>query len=996
MDPITGFLINLIIGVILSVASTLLKQAFAPAEKRGATGTRGSVQIGGKVPQYFLVGTVGEAGKLEYRNAWGEVDGVPNAYLADVYSFGDLPLSSLAGLFVSGVRCTLMDTGASEKGYPLAEYPTNLWWKYYDGLQTFADSYLIDKFGADADRPWTSDMIGRGVPYLITTALWSETLFTGFPSFMGEFQGIKLYDPRYDSTAGGSGSQRWADPTTWAFSDNNAVIIYNIERGIYYDGARIWGGSSTEAQLPYAVWAAAMDACDEAVSLVAGGTEKRFRAGRRVNLNERPADVIKELLIGANARISHASDGTIYILVGVPDIADGAFSDADVLATEPLGSIPFPNLDEIINGATATYREPEQAWEDKETAPYLRSDLEAEDDGRQQLQGLDLGTTFSGTQAQRILKAVIEEGRRFKTHVVALPPEYAQFRPLQVLAWTSDRFGYDAKLFLVTARTRSPWGQVVLGLQEVDPADHDWVPGTDEQPLSFAPVVTNRPAPQEVSGFHVEQGDDTRRPSIDVFWDTASVTVDVDFVRISHRRAGDTLERWVGLVPRPKLLSGSARVLESLLPNDPVEFQIQYIPKSGRITIESGWLPITTPNIRLGRDDIYPIDLAQLDADILAWQEEIGSSVRDSREAVQRINLLVQNFGSRDRFDKQELRQNIVAAIDGNTAEWRYEVDLLAGTDIVFGSRIEAIELTIPTLATLALTDVLQGEITTIDGQVTVNAAAITDLMGTVGYSSGQATFRMAIGYTPSAGWTAAIGLQARATSGSTWRSAGIYLESTASLARVVLDGDQIVIRAGGSVAAMFESGTTYIANARIHDLDAVNINVASLTATSGFFDNLVATWAQISTAVVGNFVAGSANIGALTVDTLNVVNGAISSVYSAVDASSVLLPNTTAYQTELSVVVPVTYGQVLVEGAITISFSAGGQTVLVHLKNNGTTIATKVIYGGSGNVPVSLFANISSPFGSNTIEIGTETTSGIPGARSRSDAAIIATNNKR
>src|SRR5690606_15085357 len=86
-------------------------------------------------------------------------------------------------------------------------------------------------------------------------------------------------------------------------------------------------------------------------------------------------------------------------------------------------------------------------------------------------------------------------------HVVALPPEFAQFRPLQVLAWTSDRFDYDAKLFLITARTRSPWGQVVFGLQEIDPADHAWTPATDEQPLSFAPVVTNRPAPQEVSGF---------------------------------------------------------------------------------------------------------------------------------------------------------------------------------------------------------------------------------------------------------------------------------------------------------------------------------------------------------------------------------------------------------------------------------------------------------------------------------------------------------------
>lgn len=601
MDPITGFLINLIIGIVLSAASTLLKQAFAPKEQK-STGTRGSAQVGGKVPQYFLVGTVGEPGKFEDGGEWGNDGEVPNAFTTDVHSFGDLPITGLSGLFVNGVKVAIPATGAVDQGYPVADLSGKFWWKFYDGNQTTADAFLVSKFGAKAERPWTSDKIGRGLPYLVTTALWDEGLWTAFPKIMGEFQGIKLYDPREDSTAGGSGSQRWADQSTWAFSDNNMVIIYNIERGIYYDGAKVWGGSATEAQLPYDVWAAAMDACDEPVTLEAGGTEKRFRAGRRINLNERPADVIKELLIGANSRICHASDGTIYPLVGVPDEPDGAFSDADVLATEPLGSIPFPNLDSIINGATATYREPTQAWEDKETAPYYRSDLETEDDGRLQVEGLDLGTTFSGTQAQRIIKAVVEEGRRFKTHVVALPPEYAQFRPLQVLAWTSERFDYAAKLFLITARTRSPWGPVVFGLQEVDPADHNWTPETDEQPLSFAPVVTNRPAPQEVSGFYVEPISGI--VGYDAFWSAPSVAVDVDFVRIAHRLPGETEARWTGLIPRPQLLAGSGRVLQALIPGAIFEVQIQYLPKSGRATIESDWMAVEIADVRIGPDDL--------------------------------------------------------------------------------------------------------------------------------------------------------------------------------------------------------------------------------------------------------------------------------------------------------------------------------------------------------------------------------------------------------
>jgi len=693
-----NFIIQLIVGVVLSIASTLLKQAFGPKpqEQQRRTGTRGSASLGGKVPQYFLVGTIGDPGKFEDGGEWGNDGEVPNAYSTDVHSFGDLPITGLSGLFVNGVRVSIPTTGGTAQGYPVADLNGKFWWKFYDGTQTVADAFLVDKFGDKAERPWTADKIGRGLPYLATTALWDESLWNAFPKILGEFQGIKLYDPRQDTTAGGSGSQRWNDPSTWAFSDNNWVIIYNIERGIYYNepgattlGTKVWGGDATQAQMPYAAWAAAMDKCDVEIGLVGGGTEKQFRAGRRISLNERPADVIKEFLIGANSRICHASDGTIYPLCGVPDEADGAFTDADVLASEPLGSIPFPNLDSIINGATATYREPSQAWEDKETAPYYRSDLEAEDDGRRQVEGLDLGTTFSGTQAQRVIKAVIEEGRRFKTHVVALPPEFAQFRPLQVLAWTSARFDYSAKLFLITARTLTPWGQVVFGLQEIDPADHDWVPATDEQPLSFAPVVTNRPAPQEVSGLFVEPAimvdsdGASRRPAIDVFWSSASVTVDVRAVRITVRLAADESLVWEGEAPRPEI--GSARLTEALLPNEDYEVQIEYVPHSGRATVGSSWLPVTTPNVKLGASDIA-IDLSNVAQDVLS---QLGLKPRQLIEQFKQLGTLLEEV-DRENFTKREaLFREITVELEGLEASFTEIIEVALGPG---GAIVQALE----------------------------------------------------------------------------------------------------------------------------------------------------------------------------------------------------------------------------------------------------------------------------------------------------------------
>lgn len=936
-----GFLINLVVGVVLSIAGTLLQQAFgSKQEQERRTGTRGSAQIGGKVPQYFLVGTVGEAGKLEYRNAWGNDGQVPNAYLTEVHSFGDLPVSGLAGLYVNGVRVSLTTSGAVAQGYPVADLNGKFWWKFFDGRQTAADAYLIDKFGGDADRAWAADMIGIGVPYLVTTALWDETLWTGFPRVLGEFQGIRLYDPRQDSTAGGSGAQRWNNPATWAFSDNSAVIIYNIERGIYYNGAHVWGGKKTAAELPYDVWAAAMDACDELVPLKAGGSEKRFRAGRRINLNERPADVIKELLIGCNGRISHASDGQVYILIGAPSVAAGAFTDADVLATEPLGSIPWPNLDEIINGATATYREPLQAWEDKETAPYLRSDLVEQDDGRENVEGLELNTTFSGTQAQRVIQSVIEGGRRFRTHVVALPPAFAQFRPLQALAWSSDRFGYAGKLFLITARTRAPFGYVIFGLQEIDPADDDWNPSTDERPLSFAPVVTNRPPPQEVSGFYVEPAiwvdseGRSRRPAIDVFWSAPSVTIDVDFVRISHRLAGETTDGWVGLIPRPKLLEGAARVVEALLPAEDYEVQIQYIAGSGRATLASGWLAVRTPDVKLGPLDVVygDIDLDELGDQVQGYFDWMGQSIRELIEQTQAQATLTSDQIDATSFQFDEMRQNLSVVAGEISAS--FEETITVAIVPMQGQLVAIAD---------ALTELSAAD----EGNVNTARIRFTSMTGPAGYSR--------------------IGIETRfdPADGGDFRLAGSYWDTPNDpglKTRRLEIAEQYVIAESPASAAfqpfIFEGGALRVDTQFVRNLTGVNIATRSLTADVMAANTLTSAEINVqqlvgSAAFLTYLQVGTANLGTAIIETANIKAGNVTEAFSFVDESTIGLSDVEFSETVVaSVTRPASVGQNIIITGARINSTNGFS---VYVKKNGVALSGIRAYGSTADVSFTL-----------------------------------------
>src|SRR5690606_11629218 len=141
--------------------------------------------------------------------------------------------------------------------------------------------------------------------------------FQGWPKVRFLMRGLPLYDPRADSTAGGSGPMRWNDKSTWAPSHNLGLQIYNILRGIELPNGEQWGGEATAEDLPYATWAAAISACNTLVDDGNGGTEPAYRAGFEVFLDDEPFAVLEQLLAVCNGSLSE-SGGVWRLRVGAP------------------------------------------------------------------------------------------------------------------------------------------------------------------------------------------------------------------------------------------------------------------------------------------------------------------------------------------------------------------------------------------------------------------------------------------------------------------------------------------------------------------------------------------------------------------------------------------------------------------------------------------------------------------------------------------------------
>lgn len=505
-------LVRILVGFAVSALTQALTRPDQPKARNPGIKTQ-SATAGDQTPQSFILGHYGTAGNLAApMMSHGSSGDTPNAYLTQVLDLGDMPITALTDIWIDGdyfpIETDSVWTGTVNADYgvtpgsgPKPNHNGKLFYRFHDGSQTVADSGLIAKYASYPERPWLTTMIGRGVPYAILTYKYKPEVYQAIPKAMFAARGIALYDPRKDSTAGGSGSHRWANQATWEYSDNPVVMIYNILRGITLPDGETYGLGVSEDRLPAAVWFGAMADCDD---LVDGSP--RYRAGYEAIMataedgGETPMDVIDELLKACSGALADVG-GSWRIRVGAPAIAVEAITDDDIIISQPQDLDPYPAITDLVNALKAQYPEPAENWQVKD-AP-TRYDLAAEaEDGERLVKSITLPAVPYGDQVQRLMDAWLKDSRRMRRHTITLPPEYSTLEPLQTIAWSSERNGYVDKLFEIGTVALDATLHPTLSLREVDPADYDWEPEF-ALPVSTPSRVKVTPAGDTLPGWSV-------------------------------------------------------------------------------------------------------------------------------------------------------------------------------------------------------------------------------------------------------------------------------------------------------------------------------------------------------------------------------------------------------------------------------------------------------------------------------------------------------------
>lgn len=535
-----------------TAASIFLQMAMAEKPQQ-EIGTKLDAVLGGAVNQAFHIGRKETAGSFIYKGSWGKSGGVPNAFLVKVYCLSDRDVEGFEDyVWVDGIKCnydpgdtTIID--GNNIGHPINKWDTGgghrLWVKFHDGSQGTADDYLMDKFGT-GPRAWTADHIGRGRAYIVVTQKYDKKNPTGEAEVIPVVKNVRLYDFRNDSTNGGVGAQRYDDSSTWGLEPGNPVTAtYHLMRGLYRGNEWIYGGQAWPAtRFDNATWTAAANKCDTDINVSGGGTIKFARVGAEIDVSEEPWTVIERMLRACNGRIVE-SGGKFKIYVGGIGASVYSFTDDNIILSEELTGKMFPTRDQIANTVNGTYVEPDNAGEAKAYKPRTKTEY-VEEDGDIRKTTLDFEYVRDNRQAQRLATLALKDNRRFRVFSLAFWSQARMLEPCDVISWTSDRYQFTAKKFIVGDVVLRDDGIVMANLREADASDADWNPLTDEDPFETGVFEDLDEESQILTAtvtavpFTDDAGKD-RRPAIRIQATLDDDFVDCEALRVQVRKQGD-------------------------------------------------------------------------------------------------------------------------------------------------------------------------------------------------------------------------------------------------------------------------------------------------------------------------------------------------------------------------------------------------------------------------------------------------------------------------
>lgn len=906
LSALGAFALKAAVGLGLSLAAQAL--AGKPKQQEQTFSLSTSLQGGGAIPRSIIVGRAATGGSLVWANTWGNEGKSPNAWLTMVIALSDYPVRGLAEVWVDGQRVDWNPARNNETvyGQPIDEFNKdgpNMYLKFYDGNQTTFDASLVG-IDSNSERTWNIDRIGYGVSYAIVRYRATKNQFSGIPKVVFVVDGARLYDPSKDTSVGGDGPQRLANPATWGGDGDDlpAVQLYNVMIGFYRGGQWIYGFQRMSQRRLDTTWITAINKCRSLVQS-STGFEPQYRSGGEIVVSAPISEAIDTLLTACQGEIAEAG-GFYSLRVGEPEAPLFTITDNDIISTDEQRFTPFYGLADSINGITGTYPEPAENWLEKAAPPLYRPDLEALDGNRRLLADVQFTFVPYAEQVQRLMKSALLSAMRTRRHTLTLPPKFWRYCvPGDTLRWTSERNGYVNKLFVIKGVVDRDSLECVIDVLEWDPSDYSWNSSSEFQPPvigSLGPII---PAPQPILDWDAlpyiirDQQSGARRPAIRLIWDNdPEALIGVLGVEWEVRVQGQTDLVTAGNTTQPE--RGSAIISSGILPNTGYEARGRFIPLDGnRDTLWSEFIPVITDNILLGEGDIE-VELAVVGDSAKAVWKNLGAQLDNISERLELLAQAEQLEGAVSQIARQKLSVEL--------GESRAEIERI---DRVIVTEVSALASTVTTLDARVgdnEASIIEESTARVD-QDEALAEQINALRVEFDENFAEGLVKFEAVASPS-GVLARFSVLVRAALNQEYLSSGFFLEVYSEggqlKSRMVVSAQQFLVAADTVSRPVFAviGEQVYIVNARIQQAQIDNL----LVGTSNIAPSAVTAFAENRVGSVG----GGISTPTLTVNhgtgspTIKLEFKALFQLATGATGSSVIIGN-------------VTDGNVLENGAI-------------------------------------------------------------------------------
>ena len=400
----------------------------------------------------------------------------------------------------------------------------------------------------DESTNWGSNHKLSGVAYLAFKFTWNQDAFSSLPEVKVILKGKKIYDPRLDSTKGGSGSHRQDTASTWTYSPNSALCLLDYLRNTRYGK----GLPNSAFETNYDSFKTSANICETQVTPYTSAPSdiNLFETNLVIDTEQKVIDNVRELLNPMRAIFTYTQGKYFLIIENIGS------SQLSLNADNIIGGIKIfgEKKNTKYNRVIGTFVNPDKEWQE-DTVSFPPADdsglpagdqyatLLAEDNGTQ----LEGNFTFQGItnpyQAEELCEIILRRSRNALAVEVMVTSEALNLTIGDLVDLTYSTGGFSAKQFRVYGLSINTDSTVSLKLIEHQDNFYTWTSKAQAPTIADTtlpnPNNVSAPASVTLNDQLIEYSDGVVITALDV---TIGASLDsfVDYYQVEYKLSTDT------------------------------------------------------------------------------------------------------------------------------------------------------------------------------------------------------------------------------------------------------------------------------------------------------------------------------------------------------------------------------------------------------------------------------------------------------------------------